>query len=221
MTAMLYSFFVLHFSLQAAQDRPASQPFTTEVNYVRVDMYPMSNGKPVDDLLQADVELLEDGIPQKIAQFEQIRVDSVRPQTTTREPSTMNEMRRAAQDPRARVIVLFLDPRFVAVEGAVRIRAPLIDALNKLIGPDDLIAVMTPDISARGLTFTRRTGSIEQMLSRLWGTKGWVGTRDALEVQYEACYDKPNIADGKWMASEMISRQVRQSCGRDTLSSHS
>jgi VWFA-related protein len=201
-TAGLFSFFVLRFSLYA-QDRP----FTTEVNYVRVDMYPTSGGKPVTDLQQADVEILEDGIPQKIAQFEQVTIGTSRPQTTVREPSTMNDMRRAAQDPRARVIVLFLDPRFVAAEGAVRIRAPLIDALNRLIGADDLIAVMTPDMSARGLTFTRRTGSIEQMLSGLWGTKGWIGTRDALEVQYEACYDKPSIVDGARIAREMIARR--------------
>jgi VWFA-related protein len=211
-TAGLFSFFVLRFSLLAAQapsaqDPAAQQPFTTEVNYVRVDMYPTSGGKPITDLQQADVEVLEDGILQKIAQFEQVTVGTSRPQTTAREPSTMNEMRRAAQDPRARVIVLFLDPRFVTAEGAVRIRAPLIDALNKLISADDLIAVMTPDMSARGLTFTRRTGSIEQMLSGLWGTKGWVGTRDPLEVQYEACYDKPSIADGQWMAREMIARR--------------
>ena len=206
-TAGLFSFFAFRFSLLAAQDPPPPQPFTTEVNYVRVDMYPTSDGKPVTDLQQADVEILEDGILQKIAQFEQVTVGSSRPQTTAREPSTMNEMRRAAQDPRARVIVLFLDPRFVAVEGAVRIRAPLIEALNKLIAADDLIAVMTPDMSARGLTFTRRTGSIEQMLSGLWGTKGWIGTRDPLEVQYEACYDKPTIVDGPWMAREMIARR--------------
>jgi VWFA-related protein len=206
-TAGLFSFCVLRFSLQAAQDPPAQQPFTTEVNYVRVDMYPTSDGKPVTDLQQADVEILEDGILQKIAQFEQVTIGSSRPQTTAREPSTMNEMRRAAQDPRARVIVLFLDPRFVAVEGALRIRAPLIEALNKLIGADDLIAVMTPDMSASGLTFTRRTGSIEQMLSGLWGTKGWIGTRDALEVQYEACYDKPTIVDGTSIAREMIARR--------------
>ena len=170
-------------------------------------MYPTSGDRPITDLQQSEVEILEDGVPQKIAQFEQVTVGSSRPQTTAREPSTMNEMRRAAQDPRARVIVLFLDPRFVAAEGAVRIRAPLIDALNKLIGADDLIAVMTPDMSARGLTFTRRTGSIEQMLSGLWGTKGWIGTRDALEVQYESCYDRPTIVDGPWMAREMIARR--------------
>ena len=202
-TAGLFSFFVLRFSLLAQEP----QPFTTEVNYVRVDMYPTSGGKPVTDLQQADVEILEDGILQKIAQFEQVTVGTSRPQTTAREPSTMNEMRRAVQDPRARVIVLFLDPRFVAAEGAVRIRAPLIDALNKLVTADDLIAVMTPDMSASGLTFTRRTGSIEQMLSGLWGTKGWIGTRDALEVQYEACYDRPSIVDGAWMAREMIARR--------------
>ena len=153
-------------------------PFTTEVNYVRVDMYPTSGERPITDLQQAEVEILEDGIPQKIAQFEQVTVGSSRPQTTAREPSTMNEMRRAAQDPRARIIVLFLDSRFVAAEGALRIWAPLIDALNKLIGADDLIAVMTPEMPASGLTFTRRTGSIEQMLSGLWGTKGWIGTGD-------------------------------------------
>ena len=196
------AFFVfrLRFSLLAAQDPPAPRPFTTEVNYVRVDMYPTSGDKPVTDLQQNDVELLEDGVPQKIVQFEHVSVGSPRPQTLRPEPSTMAEMRRAIADPRARVVVLFLDPRFVAPEGSMRIRRPLIDALNRLIGGDDLIAVMTPDMSAQGITFTRRTGSIEQMLSGLWGTKGWLGTRDPLEVQYESCYDRPSIVDGPWMA---------------------
>ena len=191
----------------AAQDPSASRPFTTEVNYVRVDMYPVSGDKPIVDLRQDEVELLEDGVPQKIVQFEHIFVSGPRPQTMRREPSTMEEMRRAAQDPRARVIVLFLDPRFVALEGAVRIRRPMIDALNRLIGGDDLIAVMTPEMSPAGLTFTRRTGSIEQLLGTMWGEKGWLGTRDPLEAQYESCYDRPSIVDGPWMAREMIARR--------------
>src|SRR5688500_9109059 len=190
----------------AAQNQ-ASKPFTTEVNYVRVDMYPVSDDKPVIDLQQSEVELLEDGVPQKIVQFEHVHVSGPRPQTTPREPSTVEDMRRAAQDPRARVLVLFLDPRFVTAEGSVRIRRPLIDALNRLIGADDLIAVMTPDMSPQGLTFTRRTGNIEQLLSGLWGTQGWIGTRDRLEVVYEACYDRASIAGGAWMAREIIARR--------------
>src|SRR5688572_14602927 len=206
-TGGLFSFFFLPFSLLRAQDPSPPRAFTTEVNYVRVDMYPMSGDTPVMDLQQSEVELLEDGVPQKIVQFEHIHVSGQRPQTATREPSTVEEMRRAAQDPRARVLVLFLDPRFVTPEGSVRIRRPLIDALNRLIGADDLIAVMTPDMSPQGLTFTRRTGNIEQLLSGLWGTQGWIGTRDRLEVVYEACYDRASIAGGAWMAREMVARR--------------
>ena len=80
-TTGLLSFFLLRFSLFAAQDQPAPRPFTTEVNYVRVDMYPTTGDKPVTDLQQSDVELLEDGVPQKIVQFEHVSVDSPRPQT--------------------------------------------------------------------------------------------------------------------------------------------
>jgi VWFA-related protein len=203
----LYSFFAFRFPLRAAQDPPQPRPFTTEVNYVRVDMYPTSGDKPVTDLQQSEIEVLEDGVPQKIAQFEHVFVAGPRPQTARPEPSTMAEMQRAIADPRARVVVLFMDPRFVTPEGSMRIRRPLIDALNRLIGGDDLIAVMTPDMSAQGITFTRRTGSIEQLLSGLWGTEGWLGTRDPLEVQYESCYDRPSIVDGPWMAREMIARR--------------
>ena len=39
------------------------------------------------------------------------------------------------------------------------------------------------------------------------GNKGWLGTRDPLEVRYEACYDRPSIVDGPWMAREMIARR--------------
>jgi VWFA-related protein len=206
-TAALFSFVVLRFSLLAAQEPPAPRPFTTEVNYVRVDMYPTSDDKPVNDLQQSEIELLEDGVPQKIAQFEHVSISGPRTLSVRPEPSTMAEMRRAIADPRARVVVLFLDPRFVAFEGAVRIRRPLIDALNRLIGEDDLIAVMTPDMTPEGITFTRRTGSIEQLLGTMWGEKGWIGTRDPLEVQYESCYDRPSIVDGPWMAREMIARR--------------
>jgi VWFA-related protein len=206
-TAGLFSFFVLRFSLVAAQEPSAQRPFTTEVNYVRVDMYPTSDNKPVVDLQLSEIDLLEDGVPQKISQFEHISISGPTALSTRREPSSMAEMRRAIADPRARVLVLFLDPRFVALEGAMRIRRPLIDALNRLIGQDDLIAVMTPEMSPASLTFTRRTGSIEQLLGTMWGEKGWLGTKDRLEVQYEACYDTPTITDGAWMAREMIARR--------------
>ena len=62
-----------------------------------------------------------------------------------------------AENSRARVFVLFLDFNHVDVEGSLFIREPLVDALNRLIGPDDLIGVMTPEMSAADVTFARRT----------------------------------------------------------------
>ena len=53
-----------------------------------------------------------------------------------------------AQSSRARLFVLFLDTYHVEVDGSHNIRKPLVDALDELIGPDDLVGVMTPEMSA-------------------------------------------------------------------------
>ena len=50
---------------QQGQDQPPM--FRTEANFVRVDVYPTAGGKPVTDLKQDDFEVLEDGVPQKVA----------------------------------------------------------------------------------------------------------------------------------------------------------
>ena len=65
------------------------------------------------------------------------------------------------------MFVLFLDINHVDVDGSHRIRQPLVDALDRLIGPDDLVAVMTPDMSARDITFARKTTTIEGLLTQL------------------------------------------------------
>ena len=93
----------------------------------------------------------------------------------------------------------------------MQVRRPIIEVLNSLIGGDDLVAIMTPGMSARGVTFTRRTASIEAMLTPHWGQEGWAGTRDPVEVRYEACYGEP-IIGGPRIASEMIARRAKCSC---------
>src|SRR5688500_20214581 len=56
---------------QTPQDRPT---FRSGANYVRVDMYATRDGKPVNDLSAADLEVLEDGGAQKIVDFEHVVV---------------------------------------------------------------------------------------------------------------------------------------------------
>src|SRR5687768_7735191 len=89
-----------------ARHRP---PFRTEANFVRVDVYPTRDGKPVQDLRREDFELLEDNRPQAIDTFEFIRVASAGAQETRSDPNSIEAMRHAAADPRNRIFVIFLD----------------------------------------------------------------------------------------------------------------
>ena len=183
------------FALAAYTQTPAPQPpaqptFRTEANYVRVDVYPTKDGAPVTDLTQEDFEIVEGGAPQKIEQFERVLIEGNLPQDLRREPNSVEAGRQAAQNPRARVFVIFLDVNHVEVEGSHNIRRPLVDALNRLIGPEDVFAVMTPDMSAGGITFARKTTTIEGELSKYWtwGQRDRLLSKDAEEEQYKFCY---------------------------------
>jgi VWFA-related protein len=206
-------------AVAALAQTPAPQPptFRTEANYVRVDIYPTKDEAPVTDLTQADFEILESGTPQKIEQFERVVVRGSVPQDLRREPGSIEEGRQAAQNARARVIVLFLDINHVSVEGSNRIRKPLVDALDRLIGPDDLIAVMTADMSARDITFARKTTTIDGFLTRYWywGQRDRLNSIDPQEQQYQMCYPgRPPMTcpdgtsvDDRGIADEMIERR--------------
>src|SRR5882672_3274578 len=196
----------------AAQPQTAPPTFRTGANYVRVDVYPTRNGMPVDDLRRDDFELLDDKVPQTIDEFEHVVVRSAGPQDARREPNTIAESRQAALEPRARVLVLFLDVTHVELSASRAIRTPLIEALDRLIGPDDLIAVMTPQMSARDITFARRTTAIEGFLTRYWwGERDRLNFKDPVEDLYARCY--PGIprpgeatAPDQGIAQEMILR---------------
>ena len=199
--------------------QPPPQPtFRTEANYVRVDVFPTKDGTPVADLTQDDFEVLDERVPQRIEQFEHVVIRGNLPQERRSEPNTVEAGRQAAQNPRARVFVVFLDVNHVEVEGSYHIRQPLVDTLNRLIGGDDVFAVMTPEMSAKDLVFARRTTTIENILARYWS---W-GERDRQsmdpqELQYQYCYPGglpiakcPNdggTADDRGIADKMLERR--------------
>ena len=197
---------------------PAPQPptFRTEANYVRVDIYPTKDDAPVTDLTQADFEILEGNAPQKIEQFEHVVIRQAGPQDIRVEPNTVRESLAMAQASRARLIVLFLDTYHVEIEGSRAIRKPLVDALDKLIGQDDLVAVMTPEMSATDITFARKTTTIDGFLTRYWhwGERSRMIPADPVDEQYGACYpNTPTMGlgsecqDQNGIAAEMIDRR--------------
>ena len=187
-----------------AQDQPPK--FHTETNFVRVDVYPTVGGAPVRDLTANDFELLEDGQPQKIETFQHVNVIGPAVAGAGREPTSVAESRQVAETTQGRLFVIFLDTYFVDVTGSNRIRQPLVNLLNRLVGPDDLFAVMTPDMSAADITFARRTETVEGYLSRywFWGQRDRLYPDDPVEQDYLECYRDSAGAD---IAKEMIQRR--------------
>lgn len=173
----------------AAQPGP-SQPFRVDTNFVRVDAYPTSDGRPVQDLTANDFEVLEDGVPQRIETFEHVQINQLISTSDRRDPSTVAEARTAAANPRARVFVIFLDGYQTPVEGSYRIQHVLATMLDRLIGPDDLFAVMTPRMSASEIVFARRTETIEGELQRYWywGRGDSMVQQDPEDQQIMLCY---------------------------------
>jgi VWFA-related protein len=191
----------------------AQQPpvFRTEANFVRVDAYPTKDGRPLQGLTADDFELLEDGKPQKIVSFEHVRIVGGTPPDARIEPNSVREGERMAANPRNRVFVLYLDVAHVEVEGSHHIKEPLIRLMGRLMGPDDLVAVMTPLMTPTQLTFGRRTEVIEQQLRENWpwGKRFSLAPMDEREIDYTNCYpplsgDRGGQSD---LAQEMIDRR--------------
>jgi VWFA-related protein len=174
----------------AAQTANPPQPFRSQANYVRVDVYPTRAGKPVLDLRAEDFEILEDGRPQAIAAFEHITASAAIPVSSRPDPGTTEGMKQAAAVPRGRVFVLFLDAGHVTTWGSGRIAEPLIRMVDRLVGPDDLFGVMTPDMPVSQLVLGHKTEMLERGLrtNPIWGRRFDQTKFDQREQDYANCY---------------------------------
>jgi VWFA-related protein len=191
-----------------AQTKPATPQeqgpvIRSDANFVRVDVYPLIDGKPVMDLLAADFEVFEDGVAQTVQSFEHIVIRPAGPQALLSEPGSTEASAQAAANPRNRVFVIFLDVPHVGMHGAWTLREPLIRMLDRILGPDDLVGVMTPAMSASQLVLARKRDVIAGGLRDLWpwGERHTLA-RDQQENQYETCFGyAPDVV------AEMIARR--------------
>jgi VWFA-related protein len=190
------------------QEQPPQPPprFRTEANYVRVDVYPTAAGQPVQDLAAEEFEVLENGARQKIEAFEHVVISPAGPQSLRSEPNSVRQGEQMAANPRNRVFVVFLDIPHVAVEGSHAIKEPLIRLMDRVLGPDDLVAVMTPEMAASQVTFARKTEVVATMLREnwTWGVRHSILPMDQREIEYEQCY--PSEAQ-KALVAQMVHRR--------------
>ncbi len=200
--------------------QPPTPVFRAGANFVRVDAFPTKDGKPVTDLTQDDFEVYEDGVLQKMDTFEHVMVGAGGAPAARVEPRTVEESRQAAADPRSRLFVVFIDKPHLKQSSGYYMRGPLINLLNRVIGDDDLVAMMTPDMSARDIMFTRRTDRIaarlQGMLPLNIGTRDRLVNKDPVEELYERCYPSTTGLGPSAVAQEMIER-LREKQSLDAL----
>jgi VWFA-related protein len=185
------------------EQRPPT--FRSEANFIRVDVYPTSDGKPVQDLRVEDFEVLEDNVAQTVQTFEHVVVRPAGPQQMRAEPNSIGASLQLAGNPRNRVFILFLDVPHVTIEGTWNVRQPLIRLIDQILGPDDLVGVMKPEMAASDITLARKTQVVEGGLLNIWP---W-GERHTLqkterEYQCEACFPSQYQVD---VVQEMTARR--------------
>ncbi len=187
--------------------------FRGGANLVLVDAYPKKDGKVLEGLTARDFEVFEDGRAQVIENVEFVRIDPSLPETERRDPNNLRDMYAQAADPRNRVFVAFLDAAHVPIEGGVFARRPLVDALNRLVGPGDLFGVATPNQRATDLTLGRKSQTVEDQLARygMWGQSGRVSTdpNDPVEGVLRDCFEFKHTANGTlpWIVDDGSGRR--------------
>jgi VWFA-related protein len=183
---------VLCLTVPAASQDQRPDIFRGRVTVVSVDVYPRRGGRIVEGLTADDFDVFEDGKPQKVDTVEFIRSEPITPDADRRDPNTKEEGDALAADPHNRVFVIYLDIYHTSRQASMESRAPLLDFVRRAIGPNDLFAVMTPEMLVGQVVFGRSTDTLEYELTHHqdWGLRDQpitpVGRPDA-EAQLETC----------------------------------
>lgn len=213
-------------ALAAVHGQEQLPRFRAGANLVTVDAYFSKDGTAVTDLEPEDIEILEDDRPQAIESFRLIRAQRQFSTTPLPDPLGVAAERDAAEPPEARVFVLFVDHWHVSFEGSAKAAAPVSALVNRVVGADDLVGVMTPDLPARSLSLTRRTDAIDRMARHTteWNQRDLVGALDPREREIDLCYpdNDPRRPQFRGIAKEMIERRREQKTLRalDELITH-
>ena len=191
---------------QGEQTQEQMPRFRAGTNLVRVDAYVSKDDAAITDLAAEDFVVYEDDKLQTIENLELVTARAPIPQSERTDPTNVRDMRQEATDA-ARVFTLFFDRLYVSIQGSYRAQKPIVETLDKVIGPDDLVGVMTPEMSPSAITYSRRTSSIEREITSSWhwGARDRVTTQTPQEDSIAQCYPGQDA-----IAGEMIARLREQ-----------
>jgi len=178
-----------------AQQRPV---FRGGAHFVRVDVYPSQDGKIVEGLKPEDFEILEDGKPQAIESFDFITFDTFTSDAERRDPVSQRAGFDMAADPRYRVFVVFVAMSLSSSPGSVVrnenldvIQQPLVNFLERIVGPHDLFGFLTSRNSAKDLVLGQQTIVTSAQIKDLWRAN--LVDRDEADVLLDPCDCGPHV----------------------------
>ena len=176
------------FTAAAVTGGTAQQPpqFRAGVEFVQVDVRVVDGrGEPIRDLAQPDFQVTEDGAPQQITAFSVVDLplasqapQSPFAQTLGVRPDVATNVRPAA---RGRTFLIVFEALLVAPCQTIVVRRTLRQFIERSVGPDDLVAIMSTGLDRSFLNFTNDKARLLAVVDSLIG-QGMPGpTVDAAE----------------------------------------
>jgi VWFA-related protein len=98
-------------------------------------------------------------------------------------------------------------------------RKPLVAFLDRVLGPDDLVALMRPEMAGSDIALGRKTDVIQKIVSEeWWGRRERIAGKDPKELLYEQCLPPENplssrnpnpvpVLRGNLLLNEVINRR--------------
>lgn len=161
-------------SLAAAQQLPPTPVFRSGVDAIEIEMRVVDrDGRPVTDLEESEIQVLEDGRPQTIIAFSRVSVPSAADRTgvspSTRLPAPDVASNRIVGS--GRIYLLVLDDLHVDSRNTERLKAAARRFVEGFVAPGDLVSVVytgvRPD-AAQDFTSDRRLllAAIDKFIGR-------------------------------------------------------
>jgi len=157
----------------SAQGAQPPLTFRVEANFVEVDAFVSdAMGNPVTDLRATDVQLFEDGKPQKVSAFAQVNIPVARAEQPLFSPSAIEPDVQTNAGMDGRIYLFVVDDLHIAPLGAFRVKEALHRFFERNFGANDLAAVVfTSGRGADGQDFTNSPRLLLAAVDKLIGRK--------------------------------------------------
>ncbi|HEY4642060.1 MAG TPA: VWA domain-containing protein, partial [Thermoanaerobaculia bacterium] len=166
------------------QQQPTFFSETIEVRVINVDVIVTKDGKPATGLTKDDFQILEDGKPQAITNFLEVREEEA---PRVQQPGAPAAAPVAPTDPRARNIVVFLDMTTMAPLARDRVFEPMSKFIQHTTRAGDHVMIVSwnPGLKV-DLPFTNDVAAATSALKRLIGTvTATAAKQDLLMAEHE------------------------------------